>query len=108
MYMLANSYDNGLNGLQQDHTMANKLYAEAADLGHSEAHCQLANIYCQGGDLKKAKFHFEAAAMAGHEMARYMLGEMEFKSGNMERAVKHFTIAASAGCFGSMQFDNRF
>jgi TPR repeat protein len=27
--------------------------------------------------MKKAKFHFEAAAMAGNEMARYNLGCME-------------------------------
>jgi TPR repeat protein len=103
-YLLANSYYNGLNGLQQDRTKAIELYAKAADLGHSEAHCNLANIYRQGGDLKKAKFHLEAAAMAGDDVARFHLGIMEANSGNMERAVKHFTIAASAGCFGAMDY----
>jgi TPR repeat protein len=104
IYMLANSYDNGINGLQQDHTKSIKLYARAADLGHSEAHNQLADIYCQGGDMKRAKFHLEAAAMAGHEMARNKFGCIEFESGNKERAVKHWTIAASAGCFSSMHY----
>jgi TPR repeat protein len=47
--------------------------------------------------MKKAKFHFEAAAMAGHVGARYNLGDLEAKSGNFERAIKHWTIAASAG-----------
>jgi TPR repeat protein len=52
--------------------------------------------------LKKAKFHYEAAAMAGDEEARYNLGTMEAQSGNMERAVKHWTIAASAGHYDAM------
>jgi TPR repeat protein len=52
--------------------------------------------------LKKAKFHFEAAAMAGHETARYNLGVMEFNYGNNEQAVKHWSIAASGGCYISM------
>jgi TPR repeat protein len=34
--------------------------------------------------LKKAKFHYKAAAMAGHEGARYNLGCMEAESRNME------------------------
>jgi TPR repeat protein len=55
--LLANSYHNGLNGIQQDLTTAMELYARAADLGFSKAHCQLANIYHKGGDTKKAKIH---------------------------------------------------
>jgi TPR repeat protein len=39
--------------------------------------------------LKKAKFHYEAAAMAGNEGARHFLGTMEAQNGNMERALKH-------------------
>jgi TPR repeat protein len=53
--------------------------------------------------LKKAKFHFEAAAIAGHEVARCKLGIMEGESGNMERALKHLTISASAGHYIAMQ-----
>jgi len=49
------------------------------------------------GELKKAKFHNEAAAMAGHELARNNLGNIEAEGGNIEQAVKHWTIAASAG-----------
>ena len=45
IYLLANSYDHGLNGLQQDHTKAIELYAKAADLGHSDAPYLLGNIY---------------------------------------------------------------
>jgi TPR repeat protein len=79
-----------------------ELYAKAADLGHSQAHHFLGNIYWKGGDMKKAKFNFEAPAMTGHEMARYNLGSLDYNSGNMERAVKHWTIAASAGYHTAM------
>jgi len=53
------------------------------------------------GDLKKAKFHNEVAAMAGHEEARYNLGVMEAKLLNLQRA-KRLTIAASAGSYLAM------
>jgi TPR repeat protein len=102
IYLLANSYDNGTNGFQQDHAKAIKLYARAADLGHSKTHSQLASIYCEGGNLKKAKFHYEAAAMLGHEVARFNIGVMDYNSGNMEQAIKHLTISASAGCYDAM------
>ena len=100
--MLASCYYHGYNGFQQDQTKAMELYTRAADLGCSDAHCNLGNIYHEGGDLKKAKFHCEAAAMIGHEVARNNLGVIEAESGNMERAVKHWTIAASAGDFQAM------
>ena len=102
IYLLADYYNRGLNGFQQDHAKSTELYTRAADLGYSKAHSNLGNIYHEGGDLKKAKFHLEAAAMAGNEVARYNLGVMEVQSGNIERAVKHWTIAASAGDFQAM------
>ena len=100
--MLGNSYENGLLGLQQDETMAMEHYARAAELGYSEAHCNLADVYRKGGNMKKAKFHFEATAMAGNEMSRNILGNMEYDSGNVERAIKHWTIGASAGNYMAM------
>jgi TPR repeat protein len=45
------------------------------------------STYYDRGNLKKAKFHYKAAAMAGHEAARNHLGTMEAQSGNMGRAV---------------------
>jgi TPR repeat protein len=102
IYLLANSYHNGENGLVQDRETAIELYVRAAELGCSDAHSDLGNIYRKGGDLKRAKFHWEAAAMAGHEIARFHLGIVEAEYGNIERAVKHFTIGASGGDFLSM------
>jgi TPR repeat protein len=99
---LADSYYHGSAGLQQDHEQALELYARAANLGCSKAHSHLAGVYHEGGNLKKAKFHLEAAAMAGHEGARNNLGIIEVNSGNIERAVKHWTISASGGCYQSM------
>ena len=53
--------------------------------------------------MKKAKFHYKAAALVGCEAARFHLGIMEGQSQNPERAVQHFKIAASAGEYNSMQ-----
>jgi TPR repeat protein len=100
--LLACSYLHGLNDIQKDHTKAMELFAKAADLGCSMAHCSLGDIYEEEGDLKKAKFHFEAAAMAGDEASRCNLGNFEAKSGNIERAIKHWTIGASAGDYIAM------
>jgi TPR repeat protein len=74
-----------------------ELLTKSADLGHSKAHFFLGRDYHIGGDSKKAKFHYEAAAMAEHEVARSNLGALEYDSGNRERGVKHWIIAASAG-----------
>ena len=52
--------------------------------------------------MKKAKFHFEVAAMAGDEEAGCNLGNMKDNSGNMERDLKHWMIAASAGEYQAM------
>jgi TPR repeat protein len=102
IYMLANYYYRGHLGLQQDRTKAIELYTKAAELGYSKAHSFLGNIYYEGGDMKKAKFHLEAAAMAGHEGERYNLGILEYNSGNIEQAIKHWAIAASAGEYDAM------
>jgi hypothetical protein len=102
IYVLASFYYHGDEVLQQDRTKSMELYARAAELGCSKAHYQLGGLYHEGGNLKKAKFHWEAAAMAGHEVARCNLGNREAQSGNMERAVKHWTIGATAGDYIAM------
>ena len=102
MFAMGDNYYHGHLGLQQDHTKAMELYTRSSDLGFSVAHNELGGIYYQMGDMKKAKFHFEAAAMAGHEGARFNVGNFEGKLGNMERAVKHMSIAASAGSYHAM------
>ena len=99
---LGNCYHHGLNSFQQDHTKSIEMYARAAELGYGKAHYQLGSIYDNGGYFKKAKFHYEAAAMAGNEGARNNLGVIEGESGNEERAFRHFTIAASAGQHNAM------
>jgi TPR repeat protein len=103
MMVLGSHYYHGKLGLLQDREKAIELWTQAADLGSSQAHYQLGCTYDEGGDSKKGKFHFEAAAMAGHEIARHNLGYMEAQSGNMGQAVKHWMIAASAGHYGAMK-----
>ena len=78
IYVLGSYYYHGLHGLQQDRAKAIELYDKAAELGCSNAHNQLGDEYRERGDLKKATFHTEAAAMAGHEVARYNLGITKF------------------------------
>jgi TPR repeat protein len=104
IYLLASLYQYGNGGLQQDERRAMELWTQAAKLGYSKAHNNLAGVYYEGGNLKKAKFHYEAAAMAGHEVARYNLGtfEADYYSGDMKRAVNHWRISASAGCYHAM------
>jgi TPR repeat protein len=102
MYGLAYHYYHGKLGLLQDREKAIELYTRAAELGSSKAHYNLGNFYREGGDIKKAKYHLEAGAVAGHELARNNLGTMEAQSGNMERAVKHWMISASAGHYKAM------
>ena len=65
--LVGNCYHHGLTGLQQDRTKAMEMYVRAGQLGCSKAHSHLGMLYHEGGDMKKAKFHFEAAAMAGNE-----------------------------------------
>jgi TPR repeat protein len=69
--MLVNHYHHGLNGFfQQDHANAIELFTKSVDLGYSKAHSKLGIIYKKVENMKKAKFHFEVAAMAGHDGAR--------------------------------------
>ena len=101
---VANFYYHGnLPGLQQDQAKGIELWTKAVALGSSYAHCLLGNVYREGGDSKKTKFHMEAAAMAGYDVERCNLGTLEAQSGNMGRAVMHWKIAASTGNHAAMQ-----
>jgi TPR repeat protein len=102
MCLMAQFYDHGEEGLQQDRAKAMELYTRAAGLGCGKAHSHLGFNYHAGGDSKKAKFHYETAAMLGDEVARYSTGAMELMAGNMERAINHYKIAASSGHFHAM------
>jgi TPR repeat protein len=101
-YNITYCYEYGYMGCQQDHAKAKGLFTRAADLGCSKANWTLADIHREEGNLKKAKFHLEAAAMTGHEAARCNLGALEYNSGNAVLSVKHWIIAASARNYGAM------
>ena len=105
MNALGSYYFHGpMLGLSQDEEKAMELWKQAAKLGSSDAYHHMGVCYDDGGDLKKAKFHYEAAAMAGHEDARFNLGLMDIDfEGKRERAIKNMTIAASAGHYKAMQ-----
>lgn len=101
MDLLAEVYDNGLNGFTLDHSKAVELYQRAAHLGFAPSHYNLANSYYTGEgvqlDRKKAVYHCQVAARKGYERARYNLGCAEKSDGNDERAMRHHIIAAKCG-----------
>jgi TPR repeat protein len=103
IFELGDWYDKGGEGVLQDRAKSRELVTRASVLGSSKANYFLGQKYRKEGDLKKAKFHYEAAAMAGHELARCNIGSLEFIAGNKERALKHWTIAASTGNDSAMQ-----
>ena len=106
--ILAKYYYHGIVGVQQDQAKAMELYARATELGLIKANCLLADIYHKGGDLKKARFHVEAAAMAGHEVSRNNLGILEAEYGTIDRAIKHChcCIRWRTPCYAT--FENMF
>jgi hypothetical protein len=60
----------------------------------SMAH-QIMGDYCgEGGNMKMAKIHYEAAAMAGQESALFNLGVIErvWKHGTSFEALENFCI----------------
>ena len=103
IYMLGSFHYYGYLGMLQDREIVEELWTKAARLGSSRAHFGLGGIYEKRGDMKRAKFHYESAAMAGHEVARFSLGHMEGENGNVDQVVKHWTIAASGGCYDAMR-----
>ena len=62
IYMLGYEYYHGSFGLQQDQTKAIELFTKSAELGCSKAHVHLGMLHYKGGDMRKAKYHYEAAA----------------------------------------------
>ena len=81
-------------------------WRKAAELGDLTARFQLGSAYVEGKyikkDMKKAKYHFEIAAIGGNPKARHNLGCFEEDKGNFDRAVKHLMIAINLGYEDSM------
>ena len=75
--------------------------SKAAELGHADAHCQLASMYREGQvvekDEKKEIYHWEEAAIKGHLDARVCLAQYDASNGRDDRAIKHYIIAANLG-----------
>jgi TPR repeat protein len=94
--------------LPQDSKKAIELCTKAADLGSILAHRSLGECYYRGTvttkDVKKAKHHFEIAAMKGDSSARHNLGAYEIEQRkDLQRAYRHFLIAAKDGFDDSMK-----
>ncbi|KAL7543242.1 hypothetical protein ACHAXR_012596 [Thalassiosira sp. AJA248-18] len=108
-YRLGTAYLNGGFGLQQDPKKALELLLQAAELGSTQAHFNIACIYHSDRyidrysgtftekDPEKGLYHSQRAAMGGCERSRYNLGVFEEERGNMDLAMKHWMIAAASG-----------
>jgi len=99
--VLGSYYVEGAYGLRKDEEKAFELYTRAAAIGSiTNAHYALGTSYFNGQgvekDKKKAKHHFEIAAIGGDVEARYGLGNMEIHA-QIRRGVKHWMISARAG-----------
>ena len=88
-------------GLHQDIDKGLELTIQAAELGSTNAHYNIANFYSDGQyapkNAKKALFHYQQAAMKGHMKARHNLGYYEVELGSSDRAIKHWMIATASG-----------
>ena len=102
-YYFGCKYHKGTMGLPQDSRRALELFRQAVQLGHTDAHFTIGEYYLRGNkevggkDMKKAKYHWELAAIGGHASSRHNLGALERQAGNTRRSIKHFKMAAEAG-----------
>ena len=103
---LAHAYYDGDYGLQQDIPRSIELWTEAANLGDSNAHLKLGNIYYVGVSVKQDKRrgirHWQHAAIHGHPGSRHALGFYEGLNENHELAVQHYMISAKMGDQGTL------
>jgi len=112
VYRIGCCYREGMHGHPQDHNKALELYHRAAELGYSEAYCNIGYAYNNGQgvemDKKKAKHYYELAAIGGNVSARYNLGGIKARVGNWDRALKHYMIAVRSGDAESLDRIKRF
>lgn len=84
--------------MPQNWHKALEFWQRAGELGSTGSYYNIGKAYEIGRgvevDKKKAKHHYELAAMGGDSMARNNLGCLEAKAGNIDRAMKHWMIAA--------------
>ena len=92
----------GGSGFKKDLDKAYEYWTKGAEYGSSECHASIGGFHFgEGGpsafDAKKARTHFELAAMQGNVGARHNLGMMELKANKSATAMKHFLISACVG-----------
>ena len=91
----------GEYGFEEDREKAARMYLKAGELGSSEGHCNIGNLYSGGAGVEqsdeKAKHYYELAAIGGNFDARYYLGEIGLKSDIPRIGMEHHLIGAKAG-----------
>ncbi|KAL7533921.1 hypothetical protein ACHAXR_005528, partial [Thalassiosira sp. AJA248-18] len=88
MYKLGCNYRAG-QGVPQNPNKALELYHQAAKLGCAKSHSNIGTAYYNGEgvekDFKKARYHWERAAIGGDVLARHKLGIWEGCNTNRAR-----------------------
>lgn len=82
-YQLGVTCEFGRCGVGQSHEVAAKIYQEAADLGHSNAQCQLGGLYERGKGVEKnparAFHYYKLASDSGNVRATFLLADSYMK-----------------------------
>ena len=108
-YKLAQAYETGSDDMRKDPEEAAKWYRMAAELGHAEAQCRLAQALETGTGIKRdtteAAEWYRKAADQGHAGAQYRLGAA-YENGvgvrmDYSEALKWYRKAADQGHAGA-------
>jgi TPR repeat protein len=104
-YQLGVTCEFGRCGVGQSHEVAAKIYQEAADLGHSNAQCQLGGLYGSGKgvekNLERALHYYRLASDSGNARATFLLADSYMNGLGTSQSVTEALIlyhkAANAG-----------
>lgn len=108
-YQMGVTCEFGRCGVTQSYEVASKIYKEAADLGHSDAQCQLGGLYERGYGVEQnfetATHYYKLASENGNARAKFLLADCYLNglgiTKSVTEALKLFHHAAELGHGGS-------
>lgn len=104
-YQMGLTCEFGRCGVTQSYEVAFKIYKEAADLGHSDAQCQIGGLYERGYGVEQnhetAAHYYKLASDQENERAKFLLADCHMNgigvNKNVTEALKLFHQAANLG-----------
>jgi len=108
-YQMGLTCEFGRCGVGQSYEVASKIYKEAADLGHSDAQCQLGGLYERGYGVEQnyetAAHYYKLASDNGNARAKFLLADSYMNGLGITKSVTEalnlFHQAAELGHGGS-------